>query len=416
VRVSRFASCAVLCTFALAWAAFAQGGAAPIDLDHPAIAYRTTVSNDAVTALSRRLEQGSTTLRFDGPSGYLRSLLAALDVPLESQIVVFSNTSLQSSLISASTPRAIFFNDEVTVAWVRGGFIEVTAQDPRQGTSFYLLPQTETTRPQLVRDNRCISCHHSVGAAGVPGLLVRSIAATGEGFPLPWLANYTTDHRSPIEERWGGWYVTGTAGGRQHLGNMQLDDRFAKELPAWTAERAIASTGPRVERDASISPHSDIAALLVFNHQAHMMNLLTRVGWLARMAQQEGRSLQTLGDTVNELVDYMLFVDEAPIDPVRGTSGFAEQFAKNGRRDKQGRSLRDLDLRTRLLRYPCSYMIDSATFDALPDGVRNMIYGRLKNVLSGADRNQRYARLTATDRQAILEILRDTKSNLPAGF
>ena len=401
---------------ALAWTAFAQAGDEPIDLDHPAVAYRTTAPTDAVAELARRLEQGSTTLRFDGPSGYLRSLLAALEIPVESQVVVFSRTSLQSSLIGASTPRAIFFNDSVSVAWVREGFIEVASQDARQGTTFYLLPQTETTRPLLVRDNKCLTCHNSVSTSGVPGLLVRSVAATTEGFPLPWLANYTTDHRSPIEERWAGWYVTGTTGERQHLGNLQLDDRFARELPAWTSERALTSIAPRVAASASISPHSDIAALLVFNHQVHMMNLLTRVGWQARIAAQEGRAPGTLNAAIGELVDYMLFVDEAPLDPVRGTSGFAERFAASARRDSKGRSLRDLDLRTRLLRYPCSYLVYSEAFDALPDAARELVYRRLKDVLSANVRADKYARLTAPDRQAILEILRETKPNLPAWF
>jgi hypothetical protein len=210
--------------------------------------------------------------------------------------------------------------------------------------------------------------------------------------------------------------VTGDAGTRQHLGNVALADRRAQELPAWRADRVLQTLAGRTDTDASLSPHSDIAALLVFEHQARMMNLLTRLGWQARIAAHEGRPAASLREEVVALVDYMLFVDEAPVNGIRGSSAYAERFAERGPRDGKGRTLRDLDLQTRLLRYPCSYMIYAPVFDALPADAREMVYGRLKEVLSGQERAPRYARLTSADRQAILEILRDTKTNLPEGF
>jgi hypothetical protein len=127
--------------------------------------------------------------------------------------------------------------------------------------------------------------------------------------------------------------------------------------------------------------------LLVFDHQTRMMNLLTRYGWLARIAAHEQRATSSLQESAETLVDYMLFVDEAPLDRVRGTSGFGERFAARGPRDRRGRSLRDLDLRTRLLRYPCSYMIYSAAFDALPPEARDLVYRRV--LASPSDTNHR---------------------------
>ena len=117
---------------------------------------------------------------------------------------------------------------------------------------------------------------------------------------------------------------------------------------------------------------------------------------------------------MTELVDYLLFVDERPLPgKIVGSSGFADTFAKPGPRDSKGRSLRQLDLERRLLRYPCSYMIYAEAFDALPRDVKATIYQRMWDVLSGQDTSPRYARLSASDRQAVIEIVRDTKQNLP---
>jgi hypothetical protein len=148
-----------------------------------------------------------------------------------------------------------------------------------------------------------------------------------------------------------------------------------------------------------------------------MMNLLTRLGWEARILAHERRlTSPLLDDIVNEVVDYMLFVDEAPLDPVRRSSAFSDRFSARGPRDSRGRSLRDLDLGRRLFRYPCSYMIYSDAFAALPDSVGNAVYKRLGQVLSGSDASPKYARLGAQDRQAVVEILRETKADLPAAF
>jgi hypothetical protein len=179
----------------------------------------------------------------------------------------------------------------------------------------------------------------------------------------------------------------------------------------------VTSLVDRFDSRAYLSPHSDIAALLVFDHQMRMMNLLTRLGWEARVLEHERRlATASLDDIVNEVVDYMLFVDEAPLEPVRGSSAFAAWFSARGPKDARGRSLRELDLERRLLRHPCSYMIYSDAFTALPDSARNAVYERLWKVLSGSDASARYRKLAASDRQAIMEILRDTKADLPSFF
>ena len=359
-------------------------------LDHPAIRYDTRPSRDPV---ARLLEQPS--FARSGETSLL-SLLKALDISPTSQMLVFSKTSVQRALINFRNPRAIYFNDDVSVAWVRGGFIEVASQDPEQGTVFYASDQ----RPPLQRRDDCLSCHHSLRTAGVPGMIE----------PMT--------HRRPLELRWGGWYVTGRLGAQQHLGNVDVEP--AQISTGNAAAVSWPSVEGRFDTTGYLTPYSDVAALMVFEHQMLMMNLLTRVGWEARIAAQERKAdvvTASVEQGIDELVDYMLFVDEAPIaTPLQGTSGFAEMFATRGPIDAKGRSLRQLDMKTRLMRFPCSYMIYSRAFDQLPPHVKEAVYRRLWEVLSGRDAAERYAHLTPDTRSAIVEILRATKPALPEYF
>jgi hypothetical protein len=387
--------------------------------NHPAIGYASTPITNAIAALDRQLERGAVTLAAEGPSGYLRSVLAALDVPVESQVLVFSKTSFQAPRINPQNPRAIYFNDTVSVGWVRGGeVLEFVAQDPRQGAVFYTLPQASAGSPphtpRFERNDACVTCHASDATHYVPGMFVGSVFPGPDG-TTRYGPVYTTDHRSPFEVRWGGWYVTGTHRAAQHMGNAVAHDSADLASMITPATVHVTSLAGRFDMTGYLSPHSDLVALLALEHQAKMLNLFTRVGWEARIGSGEaGRSLD---DAARELVDYLLFVDEADLPgPITGTSGFTEQFTAGGPRDRQGRSLRDLDLESRLLRYPCSYLIYSEPFDGMPAEARAAVYARLWEILSGREQGVRYARLTAADRRAMLEILRDTKDGLPAYF
>lgn len=404
----------------LALSSSAQFDDSPFDLEHAAIAYSTRPSTDAVNALNERLQAGKMTMPFDPVSGYLKPVLDALDVRVDSQVAVFSKTSLQSNQIHSRNPRVIYFNDSVVVGWVRGGFIEIAAHDAKQGGVFYRLLQVPTGQPVILRDNRCLQCHYSYATLGVPGFLAKSVPSTRDGSALPWLGNYLTDHRSPITERWAGWFVTGSAGTSRHLGNAPVTDRNLDEVRVEDANLNLANLSTRFDTAGYLSPLSDVVALLVFNHQLRMMNLLTRIGWEARTLAHDGRSdaavATALRNTAIETVDYMVFVDEAPLAGVTGSSGFAESFGKRGPRDSKGRSLRDLNLKQRLFTHPCSYMIYSEAFEQLPAAAKRAVYVRLWDVLSGTERAPKYARLSAADRDAIIEILRDTKKDLPASF
>ena len=384
---------------------------------HPAIGYGVRPPDDPVARLARAIEAGEVRLEFERGSGYLRSLLRALDIDADTQLAVFSRTSLQSYAIRPNNPRTIFFNDSVAVAWPRGGFIEIAAQGPSQGVAFYGLEQTQTLVPTFRRERSCLVCHVSYATLNVPGMLLRSVAADPEGRALTYLANATPDHRTPFEERWGGWFVTGGTAGVKHLGNATVAAPNAPDAAATPASTPLASLAGRFDTAGYLSPHSDVAAHLVFTHQMHMMNLITRIGWETRgaIADKAPTGVRDIDAAAVDFVDYLLFVDEPRLPaPVKGASGFAERFSALGPRDRRGRSLRELDLQTRVLKYPCSYLIYSPAFDALPAEAKTAIYARLSAILSGKITGERYQRLPGADRQAIVEILRDTKPDFAA--
>ena len=68
------------------------------------------------------------------------------------------------------------------------------------------------------------------------------------------------------------------------------------------------------------------------------------------------------------------------------------------------------------MRYPCSYLIYSPLFDSLPAAARDAIYSRMWEILSGQEKQPAYNRLSPADRRAVVEILRDTKKDLPSYF
>ncbi len=404
-------------------AAFEElGGAFDGSPEHPAIGYPKP-SKDAVAELNRKIQEGAVVLKSDETTGYLRSVLDALKVPVESQIVAMAKTSVQRYIISPRNPRMLYFNDFVAVGFVPSGFIELAVQDPRQGIIFYTLGRTLTQptallgKPFFQREDGCLGCHLSYATMGVPGTLLRSVYPAPGGAALYQAGSYVTDHSSRMEERFGGWYVTGESGPGRHLGNALFKDPDKAAVPAHG--EILESLKTKFDTRFALAPYSDVVALLVFDHQMHLMNLLTRAGWEARYAKYEksGDLPQRLQRAAEEFVDYLLFVDEAPFTGrVRGTSGYTDVFASQGPRDGRGRSLREFDLERRLTRYPCSYMIYSAAFENLPDEARDAIYRRMWAVLSGSDRDSKYARLSLADRRAVVEILRDTKPGLPEYF
>jgi hypothetical protein len=398
----------------------AQTSGVFVPRDHPAIQYSTRASHDAIGDLNASIQKGGARLSFEPlPRGYLASVLKALNIPISSQTLVFSENSLQRSHISQKTPRAIYFNDAVAVAWAKGAeTIEVTALDPSQGVHFYSIPQTRQAKPQFIHRNKdCLQCHLLPQTHGVPGVLTMSVLPLSDN-KNDYAQGWEADHRTPYEDRWGGWYVTGAQVPAKHLGNVPVLHVPKSYVRADVAPKLPTATGA-FDTAPYLAPHSDVVALMVLNHQTRMTNLLTRLGWQWRIAAHDAPTRSSIPphirDAAYELVDYMLFVDEVPLpSPVRGSSGFSRDFPSRGPRDSKGRSLRDLELTRRLLRYPCSYMIYTEAFNALEPPVKAVVYDRMWRILSGVEKSPEYAKLSAADRRAIIEILRETKKDLPA--
>jgi hypothetical protein len=398
-----------------------RAGAFRGSTDDPAIRYSSVPLNNPVVDVNQQLQDGSAQLTFEGRSGFLRSALDALQIPIDSQLLVFSRASLQGKLINEQNPRALFFNDRVALGWVRDGeVIEVAAHDESAGIVFYTLDQrADAARPlQFKRAFECLGCHMTGDTLGVPGLLMFSTSRpdTSQGFSLP----RPVDHTDSLARRFGGWFVTGNAG-TPHLGN---------DIAALEGRRELQSVEGLFDADGYRAASSDIVAHLVFTHQVGMTNLLTRASWQARAADpllhppftatpgEEERIAVMMRGVASEVVDYLLFIDESRLTaPVQSGSGFAQRFSAIGPRDRKGRSLHELDLGRRLMKYPCSYLIYSPAFDVLPPRAKDPIYRRLWEVLSGQEQDTRYrSALPLGDRQAIVEILRDTRKDLPPYF
>ena len=392
----------------------ALGETALIPIDHPAIQYDTRPLDDRITRLGRELISGKVHLT-QTPEGYLPGLLEALGINPDSQTLVFSKTSFQAARIEPHNPRAIYFSDDVMVGFVRGSdLLEVASLDPKQGMVFYSF-NGASNPPSFDRRDACLQCHTSPGTLGIPGLLIASSYTDASGMPAFRGAQRITDHRTPFEERWGGWYVTGTHANMRHIGNAVGHDSAHPELLDLHDSQNLTSLAKKFDPRGYLSGVSDIVALITLEHQTRMTNLMIRAGWEARIADPAAK--KQFDTDVESLVTYMLFADEATLrGPVVGVSTFTKTFAARGPRDHEGRSLRDFDLQKRIFRYPLSYMVYSEAFDAMPDQVKERVYQRLYDVLTGRDQSDKFKKLSADDRRAVLEILRDTKPGLPAYF
>lgn len=418
-------------TWAFLFLGLVPASQAADDFERDPIRYSDSTPENDISRLQARLDSGKVTLRHDA-RGYLESVLTELHIPISSQTLVFSKTSLQRQRISPRSPRALYFSDTMYIGFCQSGeVLEISAVDPKLGTIFYTLDQKESKSPKFIRQtDSCLLCHASSQTHGVPGHTLRSVFPDTKGHPILTAGTTRVDQSTPIEKRWGGWYVTGTHGKQAHLGNLIISSptvRFPVENPDG---HNVINLRKKFNSSAYLSPHSDLVALMVLEHQTEAHNYLTRANFEARQALHYEASLNKelklpatqhwdsarsrMKSASEDLVRYFLFCDEAkPDGKLQGTSVFATEFTRRGIHDRKGRSLRQFDLQKRLFRYPLSYLIYSPSFDALPDVMRDQVLRRLHQVLSGTDKSKDFEHISPTERQAICEILLDTKTNLP---
>ena len=423
----------MIAAIVLALALLATSAVAEDDFELAPIRYSASTPDNPISRLQARLDAGETTLAWDDSSGWLGGVLAALEVPTSSQTLVFSKTSLQQTRISPRNPRALYFNDDVYVGYVRtGDVVEVSVADPALGTVFYSMEQMPGERLRFERRTEdCLLCHGGSQTRGVPGHIVRSVYPSPSGQPIFSAGSHRVDDSTALADRWGGWYVTGRHGKQRHLGNVTYPDRPATAADADPSGLNVTDLAGRFGKKGYLTGQSDLVALSVLAHQAAAHNALTRASFDVRAALHREAALNrdlkqapdyrwpstntVLDGAAKALVECFLFCDEAPLaGPIEGTTTFATDFAARGPTDAAGRSLRQLDLERRLFRHPCSFLVYSASFDALPAELRGRFWARIGEVLTAADPGPRFAHLSTEDRQAIRAILVATKPDAVA--
>ncbi len=334
-------------------------------------------AGNVIDALQARLDRGETRLTFDDKDGHgwLPDLLTQLGVPKESQLLVFSKSSMQFEQISPHKPRALYFGADVALGTVQEGrVVEFITNDRKDGLRFYTLDAKKTAKPRFERQSSDCDLCHSLAGKGGPGMLVANFDVDPSGdLPNvdPSMPFRMTDDTTPFADRYGGWYVTGQTGAMKHRGNVTMDFSVSAEPPPGGLN--ITDLSGKIDLTKYLSPGSDIVALLVLEHQVGVVNLINQAN--VRCRGRGGCESAEAQDVIAQLARYMTFTGAVPLpSPVTGSSGYAAVFAQDGPRDAQGRSLRDLDLKTRLLRYPLSYMLYSDAFAGLNPAARDKVW------------------------------------------
>jgi hypothetical protein len=433
VKIIPFIKNPLLALFALLTAAAAQDYAyekAPFN-------YWSRELDNPVTRLQARLDSGKVVLPLGDEKATLAMLLKELEVSPESQVVVFSKTSLQRDRISRQHPRAIFFNEQTYVGTVPGGLFELTTMEKELGPIFYALDPNRPDRkvPRFDRNENCMSCHGGGTTDYLPGFVVRSVFPDEVGEPLYQAGTSLIDQNSPLTNRWGGWFVTGNTGNLTHRGNATATMLEGNAVLHSDGVYNQTTLDKFFETKRYLRPTSDVISLLILEHQAGMHNRITKATYDVRGAIERrmdlltelgekpgpgltGSALSVAKSHVEKVLQFLLFAGEAalPEGGVEGSRATVDAFHERRIATKDGRSLRDLQLLNRVFKYRCSYLIYAPEWDGLPAPFLEMIYQRLYEILTSKEPIKGYEHLVTSERRNILEILRETKPGLPDYF
>ncbi len=407
----------------LLWLSLSVGAAlaAPFqgDVDLPPHNYHTRALTDRFTLLKDDLESGRIALDRTSEKAFLHSLLKALGIPASSQMLVFSTTSLQLRYITPANPRALYFNEELYVGYIPGARLEIVSLDPEAGAVFYISDMPRGEQPiRIERSDRCANCHVAGDTGNVPGLLVKSVVPGPMGGSLISYRQEQSGHGIPFSERFGGWYVTGRHGITDHWGNT------IGRMSEGRIQRNAIKPGQYFDFEKYLVPTSDVLPQLILEHQSGFVNRVVEAGYRARAAlHADGGRLTSahtaeLAEQARLVTRYLLFADEVPLPTggVEGDAAFKKDFLSTRKPAAGGVSLKDFDLRTRLFRHRCSYMIYSSVFTGLPPIMKEAIYRRMGEALSTTRPDREYAYLPGVEKQFIRGILKGTLSDLPAGW
>ncbi len=387
------------------------------DFETPPHSYWTAPAADPATELHRKMERREVALAADAdPKTFLRAYLEALHVPVSSQILVFSKSSLQRTFVHGRNPRALYFNEDTYVGWMPGGLIEVTGIDPVLGGVFYIfnVPDKQENVPVFERRARCLGCHAGGPTSFLPGLMVQSLYTAEDGRTLGEAGAHNGGHHTPFATRWGGWYVTGAPAEMKHLAN------------AFTARgRQSVRTGSLdqlMPAGTHLAPGSDVLAMMLHDHQCKAVNVLMEANYRLRTVLHQAGGEKPVAERsipsdememartqAEKVARFLLFADEVALPaPVTGDAAFKKDFAANRRPDKSGRSLKDFHLKTHLMQHRCSYMIYSAAFRGLPAAFQDLVFAELRRALTVSGDEGLAAHMPVPERQAVHAILTET--------
>jgi hypothetical protein len=386
------------------------------------VAYSLTKSQTKIDQLIGELNQKVLPKWIDAEESILPQLLKYLEVPISSQLLVFSATSLQRSLIHPETPRAIYFNDDIYIGYCQKGLIEIIAVDGTIGPVFYRMKEyQEKGSYELQRDNQCLTCHGDHFTRDIAGLIVRSVYPNAEGRAIGQFGSDLVEVDTDIKKRWGGWFVTGLSEEVEHRGNQLYEENSEHGIAVLRKVYQESKEKPQYLK-RYLTDQSDVLTLMVFEHQCQVQNVLTAAnqGCLRAMyrqegvqksmgekitAEPEGSAVIVFDNAVEDILDVLLFKDEAdlPEGGIEGNESFINDFQQKGKKNADGKSLRDFQLLNRLFKYRCSYMIESMAFQKLMPKLKEQVDSALRTILS--DGSERYAYLGKKEREIILSII-----------
>ena len=392
-----------------------------------AVGYFSKTPTNKVERLDVAIKAGKNPLTYDSRFGYLPSLLKTLGINASTQSMVFSKTSLQIAHISPSNPRALYFSDDIYIGYIPGSdIVEISVADPVLGGVFYTFKNRGSGAPALKRQTyECLQCHDGALTNGVPGHTVRSVHPYPDGQIDFSSGTHIVSDSTPYSERFGGWWVTGKHLALNHEGNAFVRGSGGMDNPIRANQTPEKLPAGMIDLKDYMAVTSDVVAQLILQHQTVVHNRITAVTYGTTLALADDASIgeslgnkpgELLGSTLSRirsscdnLLDALFFVDEAPLPaPIDGNKRTVIDFVKQGPRDTNQQTLRQLDLRTRLFRYHLSFLVHSDGFRQMPPQARSYCWIRIKAALENAD-DRLTAKLDASERKTIREILLATE-------
>mgnify|MGYP006995471386 CR=1 FL=1 len=374
---------------------------------------------DRFAGLLKKLRSGEIQLDTTDDKTLLTSLLKALDIPVSSQMLLFSATSLQSEIINPRNARALYFNEDTYVGFVPGGKIEIISMDPTHAAIFYIFERLQPggPLPLISRSDKCFNCHAGNATKRVPGLIAESVLPMLSGASLETYRRDEQGHQIPLENRFGGWHLTGGHHLTETHANLMGVTRASSGFTKMPVE-----PGKLWDINRHLLPTSDILPHLVHEHQIGFENRVFHAAYLMRQLVAEGRgdlpmsAKPTVEELANELAQYILFANEAklPRQGIDGDPNFIREFQRNQKPLSNGASLKQFDLKTRLFKYRASYMLYTESWQQLPKILKERVYYKMAEGLRDQNPSPDYAHIPAEEKKAIRIILKETLPGLPS--